>query len=262
MKILRILRLILTNPSVFAKKSLNQIIVFKEKYTVKSRIRRLQNLKVKPIRGSADWLALCELKMGGLQKYVSRNKVSDYDPRTQEMISIGGMTGGDRMICHNYSGVYERYLSSFINNTNNPAILECGILKGTGLAVWSELFPTAHLIGLDIDLDHTKSNLDFLRSRGAFEHNTLSLLNFDQFLPDTKELEELLGPQKLDIIIDDGFHSDETILNTLRALKPLFAKKFVYFAEDNATVFPKIKNQFPEFSVESFGQMTVITPGL
>lgn len=238
------------------------MVKFKEEFTVERRIHRLQNLKEKPSKGSADWLALCELKMGGLQKYVKRNKVSDYDPRTQEKILEGGMTGGDRMIHHNYSKVYERYLRSFINQADSLNILECGILKGTGLAVWSELFPTAHLIGLDIDLNHTKSNLDFLRGIGAFENNTLSLLNFDQFAPDTTELGELLGPQNLHIIIDDGFHSDETILNTMRVLKPFFAENFVYFAEDNSTVFPKIKNEFPEFIVESFGQMTVITPNL
>ena len=262
MKILRIVRLMLANPPLFAKKSLNQMIKFKEELTVQARIHRLQNLKEKPSKGSADWLALCELKMGGLQRHVKRTKVSDYDPRTQEKILEGGMTGGDRMIHHNYSKVYERYLRSFINKTDSLNILECGILKGTGLAVWSELFPTAHLIGLDIDLDHTKSNLDFLRGIGAFEHNKLSLLNFDQFAPDTTELGELLGPQNLDIIIDDGFHSDETILNTLRALKPFFADTFVYFAEDNVTVSQKLKNQFPEYTVESYGQMTVITPKL
>lgn len=257
MKILRILRLMLSNLTLFAQISVNKI---KENFAIKARIRRIQKLKAMPSKGSADWLALCELKMGGFQKNVKRNKVSDKDTRTPEQISIGGMTGGDRMIHHNYTKVYERYLSSFINKIDNPRILECGVLKGTGLAVWSMLFPTAHLIGLDIDLDHIKSNLDFLKSKGAFKYNKLSLLNFDQFAPDTKELEDLLGPKKIDIIIDDGFHSEDTILNTLRALKPFFAENFVYFAEDNATVFSKIKKQFPEFTVDSFGQMTVITP--
>jgi len=48
----------------------------------------------------------------------------------------------------------------------------------------------------------------------------------------------------------------------LKALKPFFAENFVYFVGDNSKVFPKIKNEFPEFIVESFGQMTVITPNL
>lgn len=242
------------------KKIIRRFAQLKKAARTRATMNRIQNLKTTPFRGSADWLALSELKMGGLQTRVKRNRVSDFDPRNESQIQTGGMTGGDRMIHHNYAKVYEKYLSDFVNNKDSPVILECGILKGTGLAVWSELFPTAHIIGLDIDLDHTKTNLDFLKSKGAFKNNTLSLLQFDQFSPDTTHLSQLLGCQKLNIIIDDGFHSDETILNTLRALKPYLAESFVYFAEDNLSVSPAIKNQFPEFAVEAFREMTVITP--
>jgi hypothetical protein len=241
------------------KKMFDKIIKLIEHRRINNNINRLQSLEIKPARGNADWLALCEIKMGGIQQNVTRLQVSDLDPRSKIHIQTGGMTGGDRMIHHNYAKLYERYLSRFIGTSENLNILECGILKGTGLAVWSELFPKALLIGLDIDLDHIKSNFEFLKSRGAFQNNDPLLLNFDQFSPDVSELSEAIGSEKLNIIIDDGFHSDETILNTIYALKPFFAENFVYFAEDNSTVYPKIKENFQEYKVESFGQMTVIT---
>lgn len=236
----------------------NQITKVRQLHRVNKNIARLKSLENAPVFGSADWLALCELEMGGIQKNVLRKKVSDYDPRNAKQLQTGGMIGGDRMIHHNYANIYEAYLRRFISR-KSVVILECGILRGTGLAVWSCLFPSALIIGLDIDLSHTKSNLEYLKSKGAFKNSMPNLLVFDQFSPKTVELENILESQKLEIIIDDGYHSDTTILNTLYALKPYLSDEFVYFVEDNSTVFPKIKEQFPEFLVEPFGQMTVIT---
>ena len=185
----------------FLKKMLHKIMNLIEHRRINNNINRLQSLEIKPARGNADWLALCEIKMGGIQQNVTRLKVSDLDPRSKIHIQTGGMTGGDRMIHHNYAKLYERYLSRFIGTSENLNILECGILKGTGLAVWSELFPKATLIGLDIDLDHINSNFEFLKSRGAFQNNDPLLLNFDQFSPDVSELSEAIGSEKLNIII-------------------------------------------------------------
>lgn len=168
------------------------------------------------------------------------------------------MTGGDRMIHHNYANVYAKYLKKFISY-EKLNILECGILKGTGLGVFSKLFPQAMLIGLDIDLSHTKSNLTFLKEKGAFKLRDPLLFVFDQFQPNTDEIKLILN-KKLNIIIDDGFHSDEAILNTFKVLKPFLSNDFVYFIEDNYTVSSLIKENYKEYHVEPFGELTVVTP--
>ena len=230
-----------------------------EQKRINSEILRLISINETPRIGSSDWLAICELEMGGIQVGVRRNKVSEFDPRSKDQIKSGGMIGGDRMIHHNYSTIYEKYLNRFINQNINLSIIECGILKGTGLGVWSKLFPHATLVGMDIDLSHTLNNMEELKKRGAFIFKNPILLEFDQFKPSTISLQNAVGDLKFNILIDDGFHSDETILNTFSALHPFFADDFVYFAEDNMSVSKKISELYPNYKVTSYGQMTVIT---
>ena len=97
-----------------------------------------------------------------------------------------------------------------------------GILKGNGLAMWSDIFPNAEIIGLDIDLGHIQNNIKNLKSLGAFKKSDPELYVFDQFIDGEDEIRKLLNHRKIDVIIDDGFHSDETILNTFHATKPFF----------------------------------------
>ena len=213
-------------------------------------------------RGSADWLAVSEALYGGFHDGVARRLVSPFDPRSQEDLMSGGMIGGDRMSLHGYARHYAKFLKSFLaQEPESLVIAECGILRGTGLAVWSSLFPGAKLIGLDIDLSHTNENLTHLKEKGAFRPSLPYLLEFDQFAPDTSELETVLGDQRIHIAVDDGFHSDETILATFAALRPLLADNFVYFAEDNKTVVRKMKSAHPDLQVRRFGQLTVVRPG-
>lgn len=210
--------------------------------------------------GSPEWLSLCELEMGGIVQQVERKRVSDLDPRSAEELQVGGMTGGDRMIHHDYSEIYARHLAPWVGRGEDLVVLEAGILKGTGLAVWSKLFPDATLIGLDIDLRYTQDNMAALKARGAFAKGDPILLEFDQFAPDTAELERHLAGRTIDIVIDDGFHSDETIINTFNALKPLLSKEFVFFAEDNDTVSGALANGNPELAVLPHGELTVVIP--
>lgn len=198
-----------------------------------------------------------EEHFGGLQKNVVRNKISKLTP-SDVKFNPDGMTGGDRMTQHGYAKHYAKHLLTFVNNQTTPyTILECGILKGTGLAVWSTLFPNATIIGLDIDLSHTKNNLDFLKSKGAFKNNKLELYEFDQFADNKLYIKEILKERKIDIVIDDGFHSDFTILNTLECLTPYLSNNFCYFIEDNKTVYSKLK-EYTSNKTFKYKQLSVI----
>ena len=110
-----------------------------------------------------------ELKYGGLVNNISRNKVSIYDPRSEEDLKKGGMIGGDRMLHHNYAEKYSKYLKPFLNEKN--VIVEVGILTGVGLAMWCDVFAKSRAIGLDIDLGHINNNMNNLLNLGAFKNN-------------------------------------------------------------------------------------------
>lgn len=209
--------------------------------------------------GSEEWLVAAEMKYGGHVTKVERRSVSTADPRGGAALRRGGMTGGDRMFHHGYAAVYAEHLAPFLGRRFDPlTLIETGILRGSGLAVWSELFPRADIIGLDIDLSHTRGNLPDLKARGAFPTREPELHVFDQFLDGQQRMGEILGARKIDIFIDDGFHSDETILNTYRAAEPFLAESFVYFVEDNDQVAPLLAAACPGRTVIACGEMTVV----
>jgi hypothetical protein len=209
--------------------------------------------------GSAGWFVGAEIRYGGHVTNVVRRAVSAADPRSSLALSLGGMTGGDRMFHHGYSVQYAEHLRSFVARRFDPlVIVEVGILRGSGLAVWSELFPNAEVIGLDIDLSHFHENLPNLKMRGAFACGEPELHIFDQFLDGDLRMEQILGDRSIDIFVDDGYHSNETILNTFRAAKPLLSEEFVYFVEDNDDVANALANEHPDNLVLRYGEMTVV----
>ncbi|WPT11488.1 hypothetical protein PSENEW3n2_00000926 [Picochlorum sp. SENEW3] len=171
-------------------------------------------------------LIALENRFGGFVRNVPRQVVSKHDPRSKTEVGKGGMTGGDRMSYdnHNYGVIYENILRSL--PTPVTAVAEIGILKGSGLAIWSELFPNAKVHGFDINLVNIKENMDFLKARGAFASNNLELHEFDQFQPTiaTKEM--------FQFVIDDGFHTDETVQRTFEAFEPWLHERGTYVVED------------------------------
>jgi len=171
---------------------------------------------------------------------------------------IRNCQGGDRMsgIYHNYAPIYAKYLQPYLNN-DNIVLVEVGILKGSGCAIWSELFKNGRIIGLDYDLGNIKNNMKFLKSKGAFSNNNLELHNFDSYKP---KIKKILNGDTIDIFIDDGPHTDKAILTTLEEIVPHLSKKFVYFIEDNTQVHVKIRARYPKFKAINDGQMTVIIP--
>ena len=190
------------------------------------------------IAGSVQWLQQMEENFGGYHNTVPRNKVSPLAPPTK--YNPSGMSGGDRMTRHGYAKYYSKHLNDF---NCVSTIVECGILKGTGLAIWSKLFPNADIIGLDIDISHTQNNLDFLKGKGAFENKMPELYEYDQFADNTDKLASILNGRKIYIAIDDGHHSDSAIQNTFDTFKPHLCDKFVYFVEDNRTMYEQLKKE-------------------
>jgi hypothetical protein len=100
--------------------------------------------------------------------------------------------GGDRMsvFFNNYSIKYSEYLSPLRNSEELINILEVGILKGTGLAVWSEYFEKKRIFGFDYNLKNFESNKKNLIELGAFKDGLPTIKFFDQFADNSATLRE------------------------------------------------------------------------
>jgi hypothetical protein len=178
-------------------------------------------------------------------------------------MATGMNQGGDRMspFFHDYGKAYEEFLKYFLACRNEPlTLVEVGILNGSGLALWCDLFPKARVIGLDLDLRNFEKNRSFLEAKGAFSKNTPEVFEFDQ-LDLTKArnvLRDVLGDAKVDIAIDDGCHSIESIKLTFDALKTHLNNKFVFFIEDNFDTYDFLAGKHGEYRWFQRGEMVVL----
>lgn len=209
--------------------------------------------------GSARWLIETEEKYGGIITNVPRNKVSPQDPRTKDELAFGGMVGGDRMRHHGYASLYAEYLLPFLDHASPLTVAEFGILQGTGLAIWCDLFDESRIVGFDIDLGHVEGNRPRLLELGAFQKNVPEFHELDQLKDNEIYLGDVLKGAKIDVCIDDGLHSFDSILTTISSVIPHLADDFVYFVEDNADVHKEIAARFPDFALKSDGEMTILT---
>jgi len=210
---------------------------------------------------SPEWLIGKEIQYGGLVTDVPRRKVSDSDPRSAKELAMGGMIGGDRMLHHGYASSYSKHLLPFASGSWAGNFVEVGILKGSGLAIWCDLFPKARVMGFDIDLSHTRENLPYLKSEGAFQEGEPELFEFDQFKDNRSYLAGILNGSKIEICVDDGLHSDESIMKTLASVWPNLADHFVYFVEDNFNIGDEIQKKYLDCQVVRDGELTVLLRG-
>ena len=226
------------------------------KWRVRLKERSYLKQQSKATPGTADWLIGIEIKYGGKSWVVSVENNSIDSEGSSYMA-----TGGDRMLHHGYARYYEKFLHPYVQNRDHPIVFcEVGVLAGTGLAIWCDLFPYARCIGLDVDLSNIERNMENLLNLGAFSENSPELFEYDQFVESSEYLKEILGGDTIDIFTDDGNHSDEAIMTTLKSVAPHLSEQFVYFVEDNWEVHKQIKSEYPEWTVYSDCELTVVTP--
>mmetsp|Transcript_78533 Transcript_78533/g.139298 ORF Transcript_78533/g.139298 Transcript_78533/m.139298 type:complete len:293 (-) Transcript_78533:313-1191(-) len=125
-----------------------------------------QEFELPPLGDTAVWtsptavqLQELEQNFGGLQTGVSSKGCET------------NQTGGDRMsrALHNYAPCYARLLAKMLPHWHDSffSVAEIGILSGSGLALWSRVFPMARLLGFDIDTSNALGKLEFMKSRGG-----------------------------------------------------------------------------------------------
>lgn len=117
---------------------------------------------------------------------------------------------------HGYMEHYQRVLGGH----SIRSILEIGVQSGASLVVWSELFPDARIVGIDIDPDCGASDLD--------GHG------FDVLIGDASDpaVVESLLDESFDLIIDDGSHLAEHTAANLDVWAHRLAPGGVYVIED------------------------------
>ena len=148
---------------------------------------------------------------------------------------------------HGYGAAYAEFLKPWLGRKLN--LLEVGILNGNGLAIWCDLFADSTVIGMDINFENFRTNLPELERLGAFSRNRPELHEFDQLDLDKARasLAAALGGKRLDIVIDDGCHSNESIEVTFQAVNPHLASEFVYFIEDNFDTYDRLAKKYPNY---------------
>ena len=202
-----------------------------------------------------ELLIFLELKFGGYITNVTPTiKDKEFLKKSPSL-----HTGGDRFnpFYHDYSGMYSKYLHNLRNN--KIKLLEVGILKGTGLAVWSKYFNDVDIYGFDWDLGIINANLDNLISLGAFQKNKPKLFQYNQLINNQQWLEDNFSDIKFNVIIDDALHTDKAIINTFSEIQPYLSDDFVYFIEDNTSAFKKLEKKYPEYHFDNEGELTVVT---
>jgi len=167
-------------------------------------------------------------KLNELERHFAGNGVSS--STTNAALEVGG----DRMnpTVHNYGPTYALYLTKLAPMlTSAPTIVEVGILKGTGLAMWASIFPSSAIYGFDIDTSVYLRNLPHLKQLGLNNQN-IHVTLMDQHNDNKQLIAATLGNAKANIVADDGLHSFEGATKTFDSMLPSLAGKFVYFIED------------------------------
>mmetsp|Transcript_54486 Transcript_54486/g.129887 ORF Transcript_54486/g.129887 Transcript_54486/m.129887 type:complete len:519 (-) Transcript_54486:89-1645(-) len=179
----------------------------------------------------AEWMAVREQRFGGFV----------------EGLMCPGKTkcqGGDRFSgkWHNYGKCYARVVLSLASHWEDlfncglvPQVGEVGILAGSGLATWSELFPGARVHGFDLNLSVVISKMPFLKQQNAFAAENMDLHPWDQMgsmSPNRRLLQKLTQGSEFVIAIDDGAHTLKTARMTFDTFKSYMATYGAYIVED------------------------------
>lgn len=107
------------------------------------------------------------------------------------------------------------------------SIFEIGVKNGGSLALWNLVFPNAKILGIDLDIKQVSpTTIEYLKSKGieAVECNCLEVPRVNQIIEST------LG--EVDLIIDDGQHTFETIIPSIKNFWKYLTKGGFYVIED------------------------------
>lgn len=186
------------------------------------------------------------MRYGGFVGGLTRHRASELDNRSLQW-GRHSLMGGDRMSPrrHGYAPFYARYLAPFLALGDAVTLVEVGILRGTGLAIRSDLFPDGRIVGLDIGLPHFQGYVDRLSGMGAFEAGNHEVHEFDGFMDSRQYLADILHEDRMHIVVDDASHADESIMTTFESLRGSWRTTLVISLKTTRTYTSNWKGNIP-----------------
>lgn len=124
---------------------------------------------------------------------------------------------------HNYLKIYEPYFEPLRNNELN--ILEIGVGEGESLRLWRDYFANSQITSIDIVPDKKKYEIE----RGSVLIGSQSDPSF--------LVNSVVNGKKFDIIIDDGSHKSDDIIQSFLYLSEHMASGGIYIIEDLHTIY-------------------------
>jgi len=124
---------------------------------------------------------------------------------------------------HDFLRFYERRLAGLVNEAFT--LIEIGVYRGGSVRTWSEYFPHAKIVGLDI-------SSDCKAYEGGNVHIRIGDASRSDFLFEV--LNEFGRPA---VVIDDGSHRWDHQITTFQVMFPLLSPGGTYIVEDLDTSF-------------------------
>jgi|MesohylFT_1024984.scaffolds.fasta_scaffold09545_2 hypothetical protein len=143
------------------------------------------------------------------------------DISRNRLYELGTKYNTDKVFHHEYHDIYDFFLKQFYNAPG--AMLEIGIQNGNSLNMWLELFPNAHIYGMDIDKEYSGERYSVFKGDQSNPHD-LQAIRYS-----------IRNSQGLFFINDDGSHIPEHQLLSFNALFPTLVEGGIYIIEDIET---------------------------
>jgi SAM-dependent methyltransferase len=139
----------------------------------------------------------------------------------------------DKNTTHSYIEVYERLFAPI--RESSTRILEVGIALGGSIELWSKYFSNAEVIGVDPEpqlcYDFSSNNRITLFKQNAYDVNFV----------------ERLGVGTFDIVIDDGPHTHQSMIDFASMYPKLLKPNGIFVIEDvqSSDWIPSILTRLP-----------------
>lgn len=123
---------------------------------------------------------------------------------------------------HIYSGqsyldIYDEYLNA--TRLQAKCVLELGVYRGASLKMWADYFPNAQVWGIDVDPEAAQ-----------YDGERIHILTGSQ--ADPAIVEQAAPGEMFDLVVDDGSHLVDHIIESHRLLWPRLNPGGHYFIED------------------------------
>jgi len=139
-----------------------------------------------------------------------------------ESIRNTGICDTDKGSSHTYTGMYEEILSQYKNK--DCTLLEIGVQSGGSALLWSKYLPNAKLSFSDID-QLNQMVIDMIGDKCIFHlGDAYSDYGFNAI--------KSARPDGFDVIIDDGPHTLQSMIECIRRYLPIVKKEGYLIIED------------------------------